>query len=348
MSFKHLSLSVGLALTVLLLLVPGGLAEGPTGDDSGLFPLGEDGVWPADYCPPEIAPVYSSYAPAQSYWGRNGYIEYVPGNMPIIISAPHGGNLRPDEIPDRTYGTFVGDPNSIEYAREVIAYIHQWTGRRPHLIINHLSRVKMDANREIGEAAQGNPYAEQAWTEYHGFIQDAKDTVTANWGTGHYFDFHINIHSGEWTEMGLGLSPTDLALSDQELDTARYRAKSHLAHLVANSDVYFPEVLRGPTSLGGYLEQYGYKTVPSPSHPDPDGGDMYWTGYDTYCHGPKFGGTINSTQVETYLDFVRPAVRDAYSYALAQSILGFLTTHYGFNFWDLDERVYLPMVISSN
>jgi hypothetical protein len=36
MSFKHLSLFVGLALTVLLLLVPGGLAEGPTGDDSGL------------------------------------------------------------------------------------------------------------------------------------------------------------------------------------------------------------------------------------------------------------------------------------------------------------------------
>ena len=82
----------------------------------------------------------------------------------------------------------------------------------------------MDANREIGEAAQGNPHAERAWYEYHGFIQDAKDRVNADWGTGHYFDFHINIHSGEWTEFGLGLSPDDLALSDQELDTDWYRA----------------------------------------------------------------------------------------------------------------------------
>jgi hypothetical protein len=106
--------------------------------------------------------------------------------------------------------------------------------------------------------------------------------------------------------------------------------------------------VRGWTSLGGYLEQYGYKTVPSPSHPDPDGSAVYWTGYNTYCHGPNFGSTINSTQVETYLHFVLPDVRDAYSYALAQSILGFLTTHYRFNFWDLDERVYLPVVMSSN
>jgi hypothetical protein len=262
--------------------------------------------------------------------------------MPIIISAPHGGNLRPDEIPDRTWGMLIGDPNSIEYAREVIAYLYQWTGRRPHLIINHLARIKMDANRDIGEGAQGNPYAEQAWTEYHAFIQDAKDTVTADWGRGHYFDFHINIHSGKWTEIGLGLSGADLAHSDEELDTPYYKNKSHLKSLVSNPRIDFPEIVRGPTSLGGYLEQYGYKTVPSPSYPDPDGGDMFYTGYNTYCHGPNLGGTINSTQVETYLGFVVPDVRDAYSHALADAIYNFMVMYYGITFQDLNYRVYLP------
>jgi len=350
LSFKRLSLTVGLALTTLLLLVPdpGSLAEEPSGDDTTLHLFDEGGVWPADYCPPELDPMYPSYNPWQTYYGRNGYIEYVPGNMPIIISAPHGGNLRPDEIPDRTWGMLLGDPNSIEYAREVVAYIQQWTDRRPHLIINHLHRTKMDANREIGEAAQGNPYAEQAWTEYHAFIQDAKDSVTADWGEGHYFDFHINIHDAEWTEIGLGLNGGDLAHSDQELNTAYYKNKSHLKSLVANPDVYFPGAVRGPTSLGGYLEQYGYKTVPSPTHPGPDGNDMYYTGYNTYCHGPNLGGTINSTQVETYLHFVLPDVRDAYSHALAQTILLFLRAHYGLTFQEFDHQVYLPMIMSAD
>jgi hypothetical protein len=352
MFFKHLTLSVSLALALLLLLSPGSLADGPTGDDAALNTLDTEGVWPkdvpdiwpADYCPPDIDPVYPDYVAGRSYWGRNGYIEYVPGNMPIIISAPHGGDLRPDEIPDRTWGMLIGDPYSIEYAQEVIAYLYQWTGRRPHLIINHLARIKMDANREIGEAAQGNPYAEQAWYEYHGFIQDARDIVTADWGRGHYFDFHINIHSAHWTEIGLGLNGSDLARSDQELNTDYYKNKSHLRSLVATSNVYFPEVVRGQTSLGGYLEQYGYKTVPSPSYPDPDGNDMYYTGYNTYCHGPNLGGTINSTQVETYLGFVQPAVRDAYSHALAQAIYSFMVNHYGFTFQDLSYRVYLPAI----
>ena len=48
------------------------------------------------------------------YFGRNKYIEFHPGSLPIIISAPHGGNLIPSEIPDRTYGTMVTDSNTKE------------------------------------------------------------------------------------------------------------------------------------------------------------------------------------------------------------------------------------------
>ena len=48
------------------------------------------------------------------YFGRNKYIEFHPGSLPIIISAPHGGDLIPSEIPDRTYGTMVTDSNTKE------------------------------------------------------------------------------------------------------------------------------------------------------------------------------------------------------------------------------------------
>ena len=46
-----------------------------------------------------------TYVAGQTYFGRNNYIEYRAGNMPLIVSAPHGGTLTPAELPDRTYGT---------------------------------------------------------------------------------------------------------------------------------------------------------------------------------------------------------------------------------------------------
>ena len=39
----------------------------------------------------------------------NEYIEYIPGTLNIILSAPHGGGLQPDEIPDRDAGCWDDD-----------------------------------------------------------------------------------------------------------------------------------------------------------------------------------------------------------------------------------------------
>ena len=36
------------------------------------------------------------------YNGVGNYTTYYPGNSPIILSAPHGGDLTPDDIPNRT------------------------------------------------------------------------------------------------------------------------------------------------------------------------------------------------------------------------------------------------------
>lgn len=53
----------------------------------------------------------------------------------------------------------------------------------PYLVINHLHRSKLDANREIGEAAQGNAVAEAAWTHFHTFINDAQLDLQTRFGT---------------------------------------------------------------------------------------------------------------------------------------------------------------------
>ena len=74
-----------------------------------VFPdLGEDG--PYNY--------------GQTYQGRNGYTTYYPGNIPVILSIPHGGDISPSEISNRTYGVSVTDSNTIELGIAIRNYFY--------------------------------------------------------------------------------------------------------------------------------------------------------------------------------------------------------------------------------
>ena len=284
------------------------------------------------------------YVPGQTYWGRNQYIEYIAGNMPIVISAPHGGYLTPSEIPFRTCGSSTGlDTFSQEYTRQVVEYLHQKTGRYPHVIINKLHRSRLDANRDIGEAACGNQWAEQAWQEYHAFIDAAQDKVAAQFSHGLYLDFHTNGHSSQWVELGYLLSSYDLSLSAQQLNTDYYKNKSSVKSLSHQTGVYFPELIRGPSSLGGLMQAKGYKSVPSPAYPDPNGASYYNGGYNTWVHGSRDGGTIDGIQVEVYWGMVTDSKRDAFSRALAESIQKMIDSYYDWYLY-FDEHAYVPFI----
>ena len=53
-----------------------------------------------------------TYSPGESYGDALGYVEYLVGNTPIIITVPHDGTLSPSSIADRTYGTLTRDLNT--------------------------------------------------------------------------------------------------------------------------------------------------------------------------------------------------------------------------------------------
>jgi hypothetical protein len=155
-----------------------------------------------------VAVAVAVAAAPPSEWGTNRYVEYRPGNGPLVLSAPHGGALEPSSIPDRTGGTTVTDSNTIDVATLVQDGFSE--PARPHLVICHLARTKLDANREIVEAAEGNPEAELAWTEYHGFIERARAQVAAAYGRGLYVDVHGQSHAENWTECGMLLTASEL------------------------------------------------------------------------------------------------------------------------------------------
>ena len=94
------------------------------------------------------------YSPDSIYYGRESYVEYHAGNLPIILSAPHGGWKVPDEIPDRTYGTTVTDANTYQLTKVLMDSITARFGAKPHVILSQLKRIKLDPNRDSVEAAQ--------------------------------------------------------------------------------------------------------------------------------------------------------------------------------------------------
>lgn len=264
--------------------------------------------------------------PGQTYSGHLGYVEFTAGDAQLILSASHGGDLTPAEIPNRTVGTSVTDTNTDPLAREMAAAFLTETGRRPHLVIVRLRRTKLDANREIVEAAQGHPLAERAWREYHGFIEAAKVAAAASGPRPFYVDVHGHGHPIGRLELGYLLTASDLARTDLELNAGPFAAQSSIRGLAATSTIPFAELLRGPSSLGGRLVAEGYPAVPSPAAPSP-GTDPYFNGgYSTARHGGLDGGFVNGVQLEAHYSGVRDteANRKAFAAAAARAVAGFL------------------------
>lgn len=263
----------------------------------------------------------------------SGYIEYIPGTLPLIVGAPHGGSLKPSEIKDRTFGVTDQDAATQEMARLLRAALLKKTGGVPAMIISRLHRSKLDPNREIKEAAQGDAVAEQAWHDWQGFIVKAKSRVMEQFGVGLYIDLHGQRHPEARVELGYMISPEKLRESDEVLDKATLTIRaSSIRELDQRSPASFIELLRGKTSLGGMLQARGYNAVPSPDIHAPKEGELYFRGgYNTDTHGSREGGTINALQIECPWVGVRdtPEHRAKFIDALCDILPVWFQTHFG-------------------
>ena len=271
-------------------------------------------VTPVDTVEVEVFPVLGHDGPYESgsiYFGRESYIEYYAGNLPIILSAPHGGQLIPNEISDRTYGTLVTDANTYELTKTIMDSMIVKFGGYPHVILCKLKRTKLDANRDSSEAAQENRYALRAWQEYHHYIEVAKKKIEDGQGNGLFIDIHGHGKNPDGfydlrTWLGYLISSEDLDQSDEILNTNSYQSKSSINNWVDSSSYSFIEVLRGKVSFGSILDSLGYKSLPSENDLSPSGMRYFSGGYNTARHGSRGGGVISAIQIE----LPKPGIRE--------------------------------------
>ena len=273
------------------------------------------------------------YTVGQSYYGRRDYVEYIPGTLPVILSSSHGGAMTPNEIPDRSYGVVRNDLNSLELTVAMRQALIDLTGQAPHVIYSHLHRSKLDANREIVEAAQDNPYAEQAWEEFHDWIMVARTAVAADYGKGMYFDIHGHGHDIERLELGYLLTSEELNRPDIALNSLAVVAETSIRDLGRTSPIPFSQLLRGPKSLGGLFAEEDIPSVPSPTDPGPGDAPYFRGGYNTREYGSfRDAEVVSGIQIEHHYRGVRdtPDNRFVYATRAARVIRGFMLEHYGF------------------
>lgn len=226
----------------------------------------------------------TGYVPGKSYYGKMNFTEYIAGNIPIVISVPHDGNLKPELIPDRKSGATGRDYGTMEIALRIRDRIVEQTGKTPHLVIMHLSRKKLDANRDADEAAQGNSVALEAWEEYHGFIETAIIESEKEYGAVLYVDLHGHKHAKERIEIGYCLDADLLSVDDEMLNDEIITERSSLRKLVDMLNISHSDLIRGERSLGAIFDKYAIKSTPAPSDIYPDAGNYFSGGYTTMRH----------------------------------------------------------------
>ncbi|KAM4019483.1 uncharacterized protein ACNLHF_000192 isoform 1-T2 [Anomaloglossus baeobatrachus] len=278
-------------------------------------------------------------------YGTNKYIEYQVGNMSLILTAPHGGSLTPSSIPSRDAGCYEKATGKCHYThscpsgavidtvnckvttvkdlytQEMVLAVakeicHLTSGYCPHVVINNLSRSKLDPNRDKDEAAFGVPDADRAWDEFMDFIRAAKSRMTQ----GLVIDIHGQAHAEQWIELGYLISKTNL-------DSAKFSASDTSIYALSKRRLgtSFEDLLRGRQSLGKLIEEQNinYVSVPSPSNPGPSGGNYFSGGYITSTYGSKTSGEVDAIQIELPKWIRDSAERPKFAAVLAKVLLNF-------------------------
>lgn len=264
-------------------------------------------------------------------FGTDRFVEYRPGELPLVLTSPHGGSLTPNSIPDRKEGVTSKDMFTQELTFAISDALHAATGRRPHVIASHLHRRKLDPNREIKEAAAGQPAAERAWREFHDFIRAANAAAVAQHGFAFLVDIHGHAHPIPRLELGYALNNVQLNQSDRAFDASDLASLSTLRDLQARRGGSGADLIRGPRSLGTLFADRGIRAVPSRQEPQPGNHPYFSGGYIVQAHArdpatPKVDGVQFEHQREGLRD--TPGNRARYAAIVAEVLQIFLRENY--------------------
>lgn len=167
------------------------------------------------------------------------------GNIPIVLSAPHGGRSKVPGVTERkgeAAKQFVAtrDDNTAELTEKLVTEIERRLHGKPYVVIARFERKYLDVNRtpeDAFESAAARPYYEA----YHLSLDKHCRDIRSRWQHGLLLDIH-----GQAAELDKILRGTANG------DTVTSLVKRHSRVAVI-----------GPRSIFGALTERGYGVLPN-------------------------------------------------------------------------------------
>jgi N-formylglutamate amidohydrolase/glutamine amidotransferase-like uncharacterized protein len=208
----------------------------------------------------------------------NRFASFEAGDLPIILSAPHGGRGEIPGVPERKDGSVRSfntnsDINTDKLTEQLADALEKKLGKRPYTVIAQFHRRYLDANR-LARDAYESKNARAPYRAYHDALATARHDVIRRWGGGLLLDIH-----------GQGADPKAIFRGTQNGDTT--------SHLV---DRFGQEAVSGKTSLFGRMAQQGFRVIPAINSTNRE--TRYAGGYIVRTYGSGSGGTLDAIQLE--------------------------------------------------
>lgn len=282
------------------------------------------GILPSQFLLAQENVEVNHWTPGDVIFDENKWTEVIVGDIPLVISVPHGGTFHDEQIPDRDckdLGRVVKgvDSKTIETARAIENAFLKTYNKRPYLVISHLSRRKVDQNRAIEMASCGNALSEKAWFNFHLSIDTAIALAREQFGEVVYIDLHGHGHKNQRLELGYGLDKNQLinAFNNKEIEELT-RKSSLVNYFKHREEGNLHSMLFGKYSFGSIIQRHGVKATPAMQDPHPINDEKFFAGgYNTRRYTSVDYPNVFGFQIECNYTGIRDTESNRATFGLA-------------------------------
>ncbi|MEC8599806.1 MAG: hypothetical protein VXY15_05610 [Bacteroidota bacterium] len=261
------------------------------------------------------------------------FVEFREGNIPLIIIAPHGGDLKPQWIENRDCegSVITKDLYTLDIAFQVENELKN-NGFQPYIVYAKIHRVKLDLNRSLETSHCDDDTSNELWQLFHDQIFNYRQEIISRFNRGLLIDLHGHGHPIQRIELGYLLKGDMLREVSNNESFISY-SETSISSLIANhpANKKLVDLLFGESSLGTLLSKNGFPAVPSSKDRAPRSGEQFFSGGTiTKEYGSKYQNGVDAIQIEMNRNGLRQdsGDRERFSKVFAKILIDYMKIHY--------------------